>query len=320
MRFFKVVSAVLATFAFVLPAQAQGQLQGKRIALLTSPIQNPYIGAMNAAFIRVAEAEGVKVTNLTSPYDAAIQSQQVDDAIGQKFDIIAIQAVNHIAIVPALERAAKAKMPVVMLIAPLAPGNERLYITAVGNDQHELGRIAANELIKAMGGKGGKVAIIEGTPTQNIVQMRTQSFKETVAKQKGIQVVATESANWRTDAAENIARQLFVRFAGQGGLQAVYAMSDNMAFGVIQAAEASGLAPGKNLVVVSSTCQKEGISNIRSGKQHSAVDQVPMREGEAGARVVLRVLKGEKVQKAEIIPARAVTKGNVDEYAKACAF
>jgi ribose transport system substrate-binding protein len=211
-------------------------------------------------------------------------------------------------------------MPVVMLIAPLNPGNESLYLTVVGNDQRELGRIAANELIKALGGKGGKVAIIEGTPTQNIVQMRTASFKETVAKEKGIQVVATESANWRTDAAENIARQLFVRFAGQGGLQAVYAMSDNMAFGVIQAAEASGLAPGKNLVVVSSTCQKEGISNIRAGKQHSAVDQVPLREGEAGARVVLRVLKGEKVGKAEIIPARAVTKANVDEYAKACAF
>ena len=32
----------------------------------------------------------MKVTNLSSNYDAAVQSQQIDDAIAQKFDIIVI--------------------------------------------------------------------------------------------------------------------------------------------------------------------------------------------------------------------------------------
>lgn len=318
MRVLSILAALLTALTVALPTQAQ--VQGKRVALLTSPIQNPYVGAMNAAFIKVLEPQGVKVTNLTTPYDAAIQSQQVDDAIGQKFDLIAIQVTNHVAIIPALERAAKAKLPVVLMIAPLAPGNERLYVSVAGNDQSELGRIAANELIKALGGKPAKVALIEGTSTQNIVQMRTEAFKQAIAKVPSIQLVAVESANWRTDTAENMARQLFVRFAPQGGLQGVYAMSDNMAFGVIQAAEAAGLNPGKNVIVVSSTCQKEGISNIRNGKQHSAVDQVPTREGEFGAGVVLKVLKGEQVRKNEIIPARAVDKSNVDQYAQACSF
>ena len=316
MRVLSILAALLAALA--LPAQAQ--VQGKRVALLTSPIQNPYVGAMNAAFIKVLEPQGVKVTNLTTPYDAAIQSQQVDDAIGQKFDIISIQVANHVAIIPALERAAKAKVPVVLMIAPLAPGHDNLYVSVAGNDQSELGRIAANQLIKALAGKPAKVALIEGTTTQNIVQLRTEAFKQAVAKVPTIQLVAVEAANWRTDLSENVARQLFVRFAPQGGLQGIYAMADNMAFGVIQAAEAAGLAPGKNLVVVSSTCQKEGIQNIRSGKQFSAVDQVPTREGEHAAAVVLKVLKGEPVKKAEILPARAVDKSNVDQYAQACSF
>ena len=318
MRVRSIFAALITVLAVAFPAQAQ--VQGKRVALLTSPIQNPYVGAMNAAFIKVAERQGVKVTNLTTPYDAAIQSQQVDDAIGQKFDVIAIQVANHVAIIPALERAAKAKVPVVLMIAPLAPGNERLYVSVAGNDQSELGRIAANQLIKALGGKPAKVALLEGTPTQNIVQMRTEAFKQTIAKVPTIQLVAVEAANWRTDLSENIARQLFVRFAPRGGLQGIYAMADNMAFGVIQAAEAAGLAPGKNLVVVSSTCQKEGIVNIRNGKQFSAVDQVPTREGEHAAQVVLKVLKGEPVRKNEIIPARAVDKSNIEQYAQACSF
>ena len=318
MRVFTILAALVAALAVSSPAEAQ--LQGKRVALLTSPIQNPYIGAMNAAFIKVLDAQGVKVTNLTTPYDAAIQSQQVDDAIGQKFDLIAIQPTNHIAIIPALQRAAKAKLPVVLLIAPLDPGHDDLYVSVAGNDQTELGRIAGKQLIKALAGKPAKVALIQGTPTQNIVQLRTVGFKQAIAKAANIHLVATEAANWRTDTAENVAQQLFVRFAPQGGLQGVFAMADNMADGVIHAAEAAGLQPGKNLMIVSSTCQKEGIANIRNGKEFSAVDQIPTREGQFSANVVLRVLKGEPVKKHEIIPAKAVDKSNVDQFAQACAF
>jgi ribose transport system substrate-binding protein len=316
MKYIKIFILIVACMI----SSVQAQVQSKRVALLTSPIQNPYVGAMNASFIKTLEPLGVKVTNLTTPYDAAIQSQQVDDSIGQKFDLIAIQVTNHIAIIPALERALKAKIPVVLLVAPLETGHENLYTSVAGNDQAELGRIAAKQMIKALGDKPSKIAIIEGTPTQLFVQARTTAFKQEISKAKNIQIVAVEAANWRTDLSENIARQLFVRFASQGGLQGIFAMADNMAFGVIQAAESAGVIPGKDLVVVSSTCQKEGLINIKNGKQFSAVDQVPVREGQFSAKVVAKVLKGEVVKKNEIITAQAVDLKNIDEYISACTF
>ena len=318
MKYIKILRFILSVACMI--SSVQAQVQRKRVALLTSPIQNPYVGAMNASFIKTLEPLGVKVTNLTTPYDAAIQSQQVDDSIGQKFDLIAIQVTNHIAIIPALERALKAKIPVVLLVAPLEAGHENLYTSAAGNDQAELGRIAAKQMIKALGDKPSKIAIIEGTPTQLFVQARTTAFKQEISKAKNIQIVAVEAANWRTDLSENIARQLFVRFAPQGGLQGIFAMADNMAFGVIQAAESAGVMPGKDLVVVSSTCQKEGLINIKNGKQFSAVDQVPVKEGQFSAKVVAKVLKGEVVKKNEIIPAQAVDLKNLDEYISACTF
>ena len=320
MKLMRVPAVLIAIFAALIYASTAGAEQGKRVALLTGPLQSPYVGAYNPSFIKVLEGQGVKVTNLTTPFDPAIQSQQVDDAIAQKFDLIAITPANNVAIIPALERAARARVPVVLLITPLAPGNDRLYVTVVGNDQTELGEIAGNELIKALGGRPAKVAVIQGVPTQYLVQLRTEGFKKAIAKVPNIHLVATEAANWRTDTAENIAQQLFVRFAPQGGLQGIYAMADNMAAGVIQSAETAGLHPGKDLMVVSSTCQKEGIPNIRSGKQFSAVDQIPTREGQLAANVVLRVLKGEPVKKHEIIPAKAVDKSNVDQYVQACTF
>ena len=55
--------------------------EGKRIALLGTSNTNPYIGAWTSTFSKLATAAGMKVTNLNSNYDAAVQSQQIDDAI-----------------------------------------------------------------------------------------------------------------------------------------------------------------------------------------------------------------------------------------------
>ena len=67
----------------------------------------------------------MKVTNLSSNYDAAVQSQQVDDAIAQKFDMIVIVYVNDQAIIPALTRAKAANIPVVLVVTPAEEGIRR---------------------------------------------------------------------------------------------------------------------------------------------------------------------------------------------------
>ena len=85
---------VLAVFALLLASlsfdsrDAVASPEGKRVALLGTSNANPYIGAWTSTFIKFATDAGMKVTNLNSNYDAAVQSQQIDDAIAQKFDII----------------------------------------------------------------------------------------------------------------------------------------------------------------------------------------------------------------------------------------
>ena len=89
MRF---VSALFALLLASLPCggKAAASPEGKRVALLGTSNTNPYIGAWTSTFTKFATQAGMKVTNLSSNYDAAVQSQQIDDAIAQKFDIIVI--------------------------------------------------------------------------------------------------------------------------------------------------------------------------------------------------------------------------------------
>ena len=81
---------VIALFALLLAgvpfSDANAAAEGKRVMLLGTTNTNPYIGAWTATFSKFATQAGMKVTNLSSNYDAAVQSQQIDDAIAQKFE------------------------------------------------------------------------------------------------------------------------------------------------------------------------------------------------------------------------------------------
>ena len=96
----------------------------------------------------------MKVTNLNSNYDAAVQSQQIDDAIAQKFDLIVMVYVNDQAMVPALTRAKAAGIPVVLVVTPLKKDYEELFTSYVGTDHVELGRLAGEDMVKGLKADG----------------------------------------------------------------------------------------------------------------------------------------------------------------------
>ncbi len=81
-------SLCVACFGF--SAAGLANPQGKKVALLATGSTHPFIAAVTKAFLEKANSAGIEVTTFNTPFDAALQSQQVDDAIARKFDLIAI--------------------------------------------------------------------------------------------------------------------------------------------------------------------------------------------------------------------------------------
>ena len=161
MRFvFAVVVLVLANLSFG-SRDAAASPEGKRVALLGTSNANPYIGAWTKTFTKFATDAGMKVTNLNSNYDAAVQSQQIDDSIAQKFDIIVLVYVNDQAVVPALTRAKTAGIPVVLVVTPLKKDYEELFTSYVGTDHRELGRLSGEGMVKGLKAEGTTKAQID---------------------------------------------------------------------------------------------------------------------------------------------------------------
>jgi ribose transport system substrate-binding protein len=247
------------------------------------------------------------VTVFSSPFDPAIQSQQMDDAVARKFDMIILTAVSEQAIVPALTRAHQAGIPVIALIDPPKPGTEKLYTSFVGDDQPELGRIAA----------------ITGALQEGVAPLRLNAFKEVIKQDPKVELVAVEDVAWDTAKSEQAAGQLLARFAPQGGLAGIWGMADNQAVAIIQAVKAAGLTPGigpKDVIVVSSNCYKDGVAAIKAGTLFSTASQVPTTAGKRAAEAANDYFNGKTLPPRIIIPVDLINKDNIDKWAEACSF
>jgi ribose transport system substrate-binding protein len=322
---------VMGLFAFLLLSlpiggDAIASPQGKRVMLLGTANTNPYIGAWTATFAKFATQAGMKVTNLSSNYDAAVQSQQIDDAIAQKFDIIVIVYVNDQAVVPALTRAKAAGIPVMLVVTPLKREYDELFTSYVGTDHSDLGRLAAESMVKGLRAAGktkAQIVAVTGIAQQINVQTRVAAFKDVLAKHPGFELVATEDGKWNTALTEKITGELLVRFSARGGVDGVFAMADNQATGAIQAIESAGLKAGaanKGIVVVGSNCMKDGILHIRSGRQFGTATQIPTEEAEVAAKKIVAHFNGEKLNKYELVPVFGITKENVEQFAAGCSY
>ena len=322
LRFATIFFGIIVAALMGLPGEAAASSKGKRIIHLTGPTQNPFVNELARAFTETAKKHGMLVTVQGSPFDPALQAQQVDDAIAQKYDMIAILPLSEHAAVPPLVRAKRAGVPVFIINSPIAKGHDDLYFSFVGEDTRTLGAIAGRAIAKALP-DGGKVALITGNLEESTAPDRAAAFKEMATKNPKIEIVAMEDGKWNMVLSEKIAGQLFARFASKGGLAAIYAMADNQAAGVIKAAEAAdipvGLKKGQ-VVVVSTTCMKVGFDYIKAGKMLGTTAPLPTRTGEAAAEIIAAHFRGEKVKKRNILPMELISRDNADKYEKLCTY
>jgi ABC-type sugar transport system substrate-binding protein len=271
----------------------------------------------------------MKVTVYSSPFDPALQAQQLDDAIAQKFDFFVVQIISQRAIVPVLTRVKSAGIPVALVVAPMV-GNDNnaqdLYLTHVGYDDTTFGRLIGEAMVKALQDAGrskAKIAVLAGSMAEGKAPLREQAFRQAVAKHAGMEVVVTEDVKWNPAVGERAAGQLLARFAGQGGLDGFYGMNDVVANGAIQAAESAGVKVGTGkgeLVVVGGNCQAPGIKNIETGKQAATLLMLPVEEGKITATKVKEFFDGKTPEKVTFLPTETITKANLAKYAQPCSY
>jgi ABC-type sugar transport system substrate-binding protein len=310
----------------IVAAKAESASKGKKVALLMTATSLPFPAGVKTAFLERAKTYGMDITNFDQMYDTARQVQQIDDAIARKFDLIAIMPASEQAILPALLRAKRANIPVVIVNSPPKDGSEEYFQTFIGEDAVEMGKLSAESMLQALkdaGRDSGKIALVTGSLQEGVAPRRLAGIKQVLAAHPNVQIVAVEDVHWDPVQTERVTGQLLARFAPQGGLDIIYGMNDDQTVAIVHAAEAAnvplGLKPGQ-VIVIGGNCSKQGIELIEAGKQYSTGVQGPSRTGSGAADLVNDYFEGKTLEKYNYLPVETITKANIARWEKICSY
>ena len=241
-----------------------------------------------------AKACGWTLVYTDAASSAAKQVADVNSMIAQKVDMLFIAPREEKPLVPAVMAAKRNGIPVVLLdrnVDQSVAKAGRDYVTFIGSDFIDQGRRAAEWLVKATGGKG-KIIELEGTTGSSPANDRKKGFDDVIAKNPGMQIVASQSGDFARDKGRQVMETLL---QAHPDATAVYAHNDEMAMGAISALEAAGKAPGKDITLVSIDGTRDALQAIVDGKLGITVQSSPFF-GPIACKTMQRYAAGETIE------------------------
>jgi ribose transport system substrate-binding protein len=267
---------------------------------------NPFWAAVEAGATEAGAGYGVNVTVVSPPVESDVQTQitQIEDAITQGVQGIALAPTDPVALAPAVDAAIQAGIPVVFI--DTMGSNEG--VTFIGTDNVQGAAIAAGYLCENVPA-GGKVAILQGIITQSTGQARYEGAKAGV-EECGLDLVAEVPGEWDTAVAQTATEDILT---GNPDLAGIFASNDNMALGAVEALRAQNLL--EQVVVVGFDANPNAADAILAGDMEATVAQAPANMGRFGVASLIRLINGETLEPVIDTGTELVTEENAAEYA-----
>lgn len=272
-------------------AQEGGDGDGPRIALLLPESKTTRYEAFDRPLFeaKVRElCEDCIVDYYNADQDEAKQAQQVDTAISKGADVFVLDPVNGAGAGSMVQSAQDSGGQVIAYDRFIAEADYYMSF-----DNETVGKMQAEALVEAMGGKGN-ILMLNGAPSDpNAAQFKAGAHS--VLDSSGVKILAEyDNPDWSPDNAQQWTTDQLGkhRAADIGG---VYAANDGQAGGVISALTGAGLKPDALPPVTGQDAELAAIQRIVAGEQAMTIYKPIAIEAETAAEVAVKLAKGEEV-------------------------
>lgn len=286
------------------PAEPAAKVQ--KYGLFMSHMTNAFTIEMSDAVKAKAAELGVELTVYDGGQDAAKQVSQVETAVTQGITEIVIEPVSVDGIVPAIEAATKAGIPVVVVNQKISKPEAASAFVGVSNVDG--GVMEMKTAAEAIGGKGN-VAFLLGPMGSDAQLGRTEGYYNVLKDYPDIKVVFEQTANWKTDEALKLVENWL-----QTGteINAIVANNDGMALGALKAVEDAKLLDKIKIYGLDAT--PDALAAVKDGRMAATVSQSTTAQGATAMETVVKLVKGEKVDPEILVSFTLITIDNVGEY------
>lgn len=314
--------AVLAWFCLILvgcggeppasgPSPAQPAKTGTlRIGAVLPMFAHPFFLAQKKGLEEKAKELGASIDVRDGQDSDEKQIGQVEALLNRGIDVLILCPRDEDALVPAVESANHAGVPVVTMNRRVNGGK---VVTYVGADDAEGGRSQGKALAEALGPKGGKIIYLQGTQGSSPQRQRAKGLKEVLTQHSEITIADDRFAAFQEDKAKAVMTDLVRRY-DPGAIRAVVAQADEMALPAAEVARAEGW---KDVLVIGFNGTKPAFDAVRSGLLYATVLQDPAEQGAKAVEAAVAHSKGQTVAPEILTPLPLVTKENVEKYAPA---
>lgn len=241
--------------------------------------------------------------------DREQQVQVVENFIGRRVSGIVLAPLDNKALVAPIETAVRGRIPAVIVDSAL---NTNMVSSFISTDNREGGRVAARKLGHMLHGIGNVIMLRYAVGSASTEERETGFIEVMKSDFPGIKLLSTDQhAGATRDTAKRSAENLLSRYGRQ--VNGVFACNESSTAGMLLALRDAGLAGKVRFVGFDSgETLKAGLF---SGDIDGLVVQNPMNMGYLGVKIIVAVLRGEKVPARIDTGVAFVTKDNFNDRA-----
>jgi len=241
----------------------------------------------------------------TKPDNIEEQTRIMEDWITKKPDAMIFVPVDYVAMVPTVQKAVDAGIPIITYCNRMAAGKTEIF---VGSDDEQLAYQIAKYAFKAVGDQG-KVIILDGVPGAITAQDRHRGFMRAIRDTKRMELLAAQPANYSRLQGVQVMENLLQRFPS---FDILLAADDEMALGALEAIDAAGRLGKVKVTGVNAT--QVAVQSVLQGRLFATPDYSGFDQGYLAMEATYRYLMGEKLPQQIILPVVIVDKSNAQAY------
>ena len=307
----RLVKAVLAASIGAAIALSSS-VQAKQITIGFSQIgaESEWRTANTNDVKRAAKENGINLKFSDAQQKQENQIKAIRTFIAQKVDLIGFVPIVATGWDNILREAKRAKIPVLIMDRDLTVSDPSLYVAKIGTDMYTEGRkvfdwldeyVTKNNIKPRNGGDKINIVILEGTVGASATTGRGNGFNDAMNDSDNkdkYKILASQTGDFTRQKGQEV-MESFLK-SNRNDIDVLFAMNDDMALGAIQAIEAAGLKPSKDIIIVSVDGVKGIFQAMMDGKANATVECNPL-QGDLFFKTAQKILKGESVPKSVFV-------------------
>jgi ribose transport system substrate-binding protein len=289
--------------------KAPGESKKYTIALVMKTLTNPFFIEMEKGARKAEKEFDINLIVKTGAQETSVDQQItiIEELISQSVDAILIAPADSVQLIPVLKKAQDAGIVIINIDNKLdSQAAERVGLANVPfiSVDNEQGAYLSAGYISQNVKTPTQAIILEGIVTAKNAQDRKNGALRAFGENKNIQVVASESANWKIDEAYNLSAKLF---KDHPDVKLVFCANDMMAFGVIQYLQENSRTDVK---VAAYDALAEAMPMLKNGSLQATINQQAAIQAYTGVQYAIQALKGKQLPPITLLAVLLVTREN----------